>query len=70
MEKELADAKSALCKTTLLVHPQQDWELALMGDASSDCVGAALQQRSSPSQYLKNISIHTFLGGWGIGGRR
>ncbi len=49
MEKEFADAKSALCKTALLAHPQQAWELALMADASSDCVGAALHQRSSPS---------------------
>jgi hypothetical protein len=49
MEKKFADAKSALCKTALLAHPQQAWELALMADATSDCVGPALQQRSSPS---------------------
>jgi hypothetical protein len=49
MEKAFADAKAALCKTALLAHPQQGWELALMVDASSDCVGAALQQRLSPS---------------------
>jgi hypothetical protein len=45
MEKEFADAKSALCKTALLAHPQQGWELALMADASLDCAGVALQQR-------------------------
>jgi hypothetical protein len=33
----------------LLAHPQQVWELTLMVDASADCVGAALQQRSSSS---------------------
>jgi hypothetical protein len=49
MEKAFADAKAALCKTALLAHSQQGWELALMVDASSDCLGAALQQRSSPS---------------------
>jgi hypothetical protein len=41
-EKAFADAKAALCKTALLSNPQQGWELALMVDASSDCVGAAL----------------------------
>jgi hypothetical protein len=30
MEKAFADAKAALCKTALLAHPQQGWELALM----------------------------------------
>jgi hypothetical protein len=49
MAKAFSDAKAALCKTALLAHPQQGWELALMVDASSRCVGAALQQRSSPS---------------------
>ncbi len=49
MEKKLVNAKSALCKTALLAHPQQAWKLALIVDASSDCVGAALHQRSSPS---------------------
>jgi cleavage and polyadenylation specificity factor subunit 1 len=49
MEKAFADAKAALCKTALLAHSQQGWELALMVDASSDCLGAALQQSSSPS---------------------
>jgi hypothetical protein len=48
MEKTFTDAKAALCKTALLAHPRQGWELALMVDASSDCVGAVLQQRSSP----------------------
>ncbi len=46
--KAFADAKTALCMTALLAHPQQSWDLPLMGDASSDCVGAALQQRASP----------------------
>jgi cleavage and polyadenylation specificity factor subunit 1 len=49
MEKAFADAKAALCKTALLAHSQQGWELALMVDASSDCLGAALQQSSYPS---------------------
>jgi hypothetical protein len=35
MEKAFADAKATLCKTALLAHPQQGWELALMVDASS-----------------------------------
>jgi hypothetical protein len=47
MEKAFSDAKAALCNTALLAHPQQGWELALMVDASSDCVVAALLQRSS-----------------------
>jgi hypothetical protein len=42
MEKAFSDAKAALCKTALLAHPQQGWELALMVDASSGCVAAAL----------------------------
>jgi cleavage and polyadenylation specificity factor subunit 1 len=47
MEKAFVAAKEALCKATLLAHLHQGGELALMVDASSDCVGAALQQRSS-----------------------
>jgi hypothetical protein len=47
MEKAFADAKAALCKTALLAHSQQGWELALMVDVSSHCLG--LQQSSSPS---------------------
>ncbi len=49
MAKAYSDAKAALCKTALLAHPQQGFELALMVDASADCVGATLQQQSSPS---------------------
>ncbi len=30
MEKAFADAKAALCKTALLDHSQQGWELALL----------------------------------------
>ncbi len=55
IEKAFVDAKEALCKATLLAHPQ----LALMVDSSSDCVGAALQQRSSstsPWQLLAFLS--------------
>jgi hypothetical protein len=56
MEKAFSDAKAALCKTALLVHPQQGWELALIVDVSSHCVGATLQQRSSPWQPLAFFS--------------
>jgi hypothetical protein len=42
METVSADAKAGLCKTALLAHSQQGWELALMVDASSDCLGASL----------------------------
>jgi hypothetical protein len=34
MAKTFADAKAALCKTALLIPPQQGWELALMGGCS------------------------------------
>jgi hypothetical protein len=63
MEKAFADAKAALCRTALLAHPQQGWELALTVDASLDCVGAALQQRSSPSAMCPGeASGHLLLG--------
>jgi hypothetical protein len=42
-------AKTALGAAALLAHPQQDQELAVMVDASADHVGAALQQRRSPT---------------------
>jgi hypothetical protein len=38
MERAFADAKTALCKTALLAHPLQGWELALVVEASADCV--------------------------------
>jgi len=40
-------AKEALATATILAHPQEKADLALMVDASADHVGAALQQRSS-----------------------
>jgi hypothetical protein len=40
-------ARTPLGAAPLLVHPQQDQELAVMVDASADHVGAALQQRRS-----------------------
>ncbi len=42
-------AKAAVAKATFLVHPSPGAEICLMVDASADHVGAALQQRSSPS---------------------
>ncbi len=57
MEKAFADSKAALCKIALLVHPQQGWELALMSDASSDCIKAALQKRFSPSSPWKPLAF-------------
>jgi hypothetical protein len=49
MEAAFDAARSALGAAALLAHPQQDQELALMVYASAYHVGAALQQRSSPS---------------------
>jgi hypothetical protein len=41
-------AKDALAAATILAHPWQAAEMALMVDASAGHVGASLQQRSSP----------------------
>ncbi len=49
MEAAFDAARTALGPATLLSHPQQDQELAVMVDASADHVGAALQQRRSPA---------------------
>ena len=49
MEAAFEAAKSALAAAALLRHPIQGASLALMVDASADHVGAALQQRVSPS---------------------
>ncbi len=42
-------ARAALGKATNLAFPRQDAEIALMTDASSTHVGAALQQRDGPA---------------------
>jgi hypothetical protein len=62
MERAFADAKTSLCRTALLAHPQQGCELALMVDASADCVGAALQQRSSPISSWQPLDFFEKLG--------
>jgi hypothetical protein len=41
-------ARAALCRATNLAFPRQDAEIALMTDASSIHVGAALQQQDGP----------------------
>ena len=42
-------AKTALCDTAVLAHPDATAELSLMTDASESHVGAVLQQHASPS---------------------
>jgi hypothetical protein len=59
IERAFADAKIALCQTALLAHPQQGWKLALMVDASAGCVGAALQQRYSPSSSWQPLAFYS-----------
>jgi hypothetical protein len=49
MEVALDAARTILGVATLLAHLQEDQELAVMVDASTDHVGAALQQRRSPA---------------------
>ena len=49
MEAAFNAARSTLGAAVLLAHPQQDQEMAVMVDASADHVGAARQQRRSPS---------------------
>jgi hypothetical protein len=49
MEAAFDAARTTLGVATLLVHPQEDQELAVMVDASADHVGEALQQRRSPA---------------------
>ena len=48
MERAFVDSKAALSRATLLAHPRQHGELALVVDASGGHVGAALQQRATP----------------------
>jgi hypothetical protein len=47
METAFSEVKRALAAATLLAHPSQHAELAVVVDASASHVGAALQQRSS-----------------------
>jgi hypothetical protein len=49
MEAAFNAARTTLGVATLLVHPQEDQELAVMVDASADHVGEALQQWRSPA---------------------
>ncbi len=49
MEAAFDAARTTLGVATLLAHPQEDQELAVMVDASADHVGAALQQRCLPA---------------------
>jgi hypothetical protein len=42
-------AKDSLCPAVSLVHPSPGAEISLMVDTSNEHVGAALQQRTSPS---------------------
>jgi hypothetical protein len=49
MVKAFKTAKAAVATATHLVHPSPGAEICLMVDASADHVGAALQQRFSPS---------------------
>ncbi len=48
MEAAFDAARTTLGVATLLTHPQEDQELAMV-DASADHVGAALQQWRSPA---------------------
>ncbi len=50
-------ARSALGAATLLAHPQQDQESALMADASDVHVGSALHQWSSPSAGWQTLAF-------------
>jgi transposase InsO family protein len=50
MQSAFDTMKEALAAATLLAHPEPRAQLSLATDASADHVGAALQQRSSPSQ--------------------
>jgi hypothetical protein len=50
MEAAFDATRTALGAAALLAHPQQDQELAVMVDASSDHVGAALQQQRSAAE--------------------
>jgi hypothetical protein len=47
MESAFVEVKQALAAATLLAHPSQHAELAVVVDASASHVGAALHQRSS-----------------------
>jgi hypothetical protein len=49
MSAAFAAAKAAVAAATFLVHPTPGAEISLMVDASADHVGAALQQRISPT---------------------
>ncbi len=49
MVEAFKTAKAAVATATYLVHPSPGAEICVMVDASADHVGAALQQRSSPS---------------------
>jgi hypothetical protein len=49
MEATFTSIKAALTNTILLAHPGPGAEICLMVDASANHVGAALQQRPSPS---------------------
>jgi hypothetical protein len=49
MVEAFKTAETAVATATYLVHPSPGAEICLMVDASADHVGAALQQRSSPS---------------------
>jgi hypothetical protein len=48
MQQAFSEVKEALAAATLLSHPAQHAELAIVVDASATHVGAALHQRSSP----------------------
>jgi hypothetical protein len=49
MVEAFKTAKTAVATATYLVHPSPGAEICLMVDTSADHLGAALQQRSSPS---------------------
>jgi hypothetical protein len=49
MEAAFCSIKTALANAALLAHPTPGAEICLMVDASANHVGAALQQRPSPS---------------------
>ncbi len=49
MEAAFCSIKTALANTALLAHPTPGAEICLMVDASANHLGAALQQRPSPS---------------------